>query len=212
MRLFVFFLISLISLGTALAQNNGDLPIEKKQNEEAAKAKAEEQAKSQKKAVELPEDLDGLFHMLKRTTDKKLSDRISERIWSIWQTSDSRSIDLLMTWARGAMQRRQFAVALDLLDQLVVIRPDYAEGWNQRATLHFVMKNYGKSIADIERTLALEPRHYGALAGLAAIQQTLGQDKAALATWYKALEIYPGMKSAQKSVIELEEELAGRSL
>ena len=50
------------------------------------------------------------------------------------------------------------------------------------------------------------------IAGLAAIQQTLGQDKAALATWYKALEVYPAMKSAQKSVIELEEELAGRSL
>ena len=78
-----------------------------------------------------------------------------------------------------------------------MIAPNYAEGWNQRATLHYMMENYGKSVADIEKTLALEPRHYGALAGLASIQQSIGNDRAALKTWYRALEIYPAMKSGQ---------------
>ena len=211
MRFFVLFLLLTVFSGippdgAAFAQSNGDLPVQKTQDDETAKVKPE------KKPVILTDNLDEMFHLLKRTRDPKLSARISAKIWELWQTSESRSIDLLMTWARAAMQRRQFAAALDLLDQVVVIKPDYAEGWNQRATLHFVMKNYGKSVADIERTLALEPRHYGALAGLAAIQQTLGQDKAALATWYRALEVFPAMKSAQKSVIELEEELAGSSL
>ena len=99
-------------------------------------------------------------------------------------------------------------VALDLLDQVIALRPDYAEGFNQRATLHFMMENYGKSIVDIERTLALEPRHYGALAGLATILEHLGEKDRALETWYRVLSVYPAMKSAQDSVVRLEEELA----
>ena len=116
-----------------------------------------------KPAFELADDLDGLFDQLKRTGDKRRADRISQRIWQKWQASDSRSVDLLTHWARGASSKKDYAVALDLLDQVVTLRPRYAEGWNQRATLHYAMKNFSKSIADIERTLALEPRHYGAL-------------------------------------------------
>lgn len=163
-------------------------------------------------SFELARDLDGLFDQLRRTRDRNNADRISTRIWEIWQTSDSRSIDLLTLWARSASGRRRFDVALDLMDQVVAMRPDYAEGFNQRATLHFMMENYGKSIADIERTLALEPRHYGALAGLAAILERLEKKDDALETWYRTLTIYPAMKSAQDAVIRLEEELAGSGI
>ena len=163
---------------------------------------------SQKPQFEFAKDLDGLFKQLSRTRDAKLADRISTRIWEIWQTSDSRSIDLLTIWARNASGSRRFHVVLDLLDQVIALRPDYAEGFNQRAILHFMMENYGKSIVDIERTLALEPRHYGALAGLASILERLGEKDKALETWYRVLTIYPAMKSAQDSVVRLEEELA----
>lgn len=162
--------------------------------------------------VEFPKDLDGLFVQLKRTRDQKLAERISTRIWELWQTSDSKSVDLLTNWARAAAGTQRFAKALDLLDQVVVLRPQYAEGYNQRATLHFMMENYGKSVADIERTLALEPRHYGALAGLASILERLDQKPKALETWYRALEIYPAMKSAQDAVIRLEEDLTGSGI
>ena len=74
------------------------------------------------------------------------------------------------------------------------------------------MQNYGKSIADIERTLALEPRHYGALAGLASILERIGEKERALETWYRVLTIYPAMKSAQDSVVRLEEDLAGNGI
>ena len=165
-----------------------------------------------KPEFEFAKDLDGLFAQLSRTRDAKLADRISTRIWEIWQTSDSRSIDLLTIWARNASGSKRYHVALDLLDQVIALRPDYAEGFNQRATLHFIMENYGKSIADIERTLALEPRHYGALAGLAAILERLGEKDRALETWYRVLTIYPAMKSAQDSVVRLEEDLAGNGI
>ena len=168
--------------------------------------------KPDKPQLEFAKDLDGLFAQLSRTRDSKLADRISTRIWEIWQTSDSRSIDLLTIWARNASGSKRFNVALDLLDQVIALRPDYAEGFNQRATLHFMMENYGKSIADIERTLALEPRHYGALAGLASILERLGEKERALETWYRVLTIYPAMKSAQDSVVRLEEDLAGNGI
>ncbi|MGI9354475.1 MAG: tetratricopeptide repeat protein, partial [Rhizobiaceae bacterium] len=115
-------------------------------------------------------------------------------------------------WARAATGRKSYGKALDLLDQVVTMRPNYAEGFNQRATLHFMMKNYSKSIADIERTLALEPRHFGALAGLANILEQLGEKKRAMETWYRALAVYPTMKSAQAAVLRLEEELAGSEI
>ena len=165
-----------------------------------------------KPEFEFAKDLDGLFGQLSRTRDAKLADRISTRIWEIWQTSDSRSIDLLTIWARNASGSKRYNVALDLLDQVIALRPDYAEGFNQRATLHFIMQNYGKSIADIERTLSLEPRHYGALAGLASILERLGEKERALETWYRVLTIYPAMKSAQDSVVRLEEDLAGNGI
>lgn len=165
-----------------------------------------------KPPFELAKDLDGLFVQLGRTRDAKLADRISTRIWETWQTSDSRSVDLLTRWAREASGNQRYGVALDLLDQVVALRPGYAEGFNQRATLHFMMENYGKSIADIERTLALEPRHYGALAGLASIFEQLNKKEEALETWYRTLSIYPAMKSAQDSVVRLEEELAGSGI
>ena len=164
------------------------------------------------KQFELATDLDGLFRQLSRTSREGRGKRISTRIWELWQTSDSRSIDLLTGWARRAAKEEKYAAALDLLDQVVVMRPDYPEGWNQRATLHYQMKEFGRSIADIERTLALEPRHFGALAGLASIQEQMGRDRAALQTWYRALKVYPAMRSAQSAVVRLEEKLAGERL
>lgn len=168
--------------------------------------------KLEQASPDLPIDLDGLFHTLKRTRNKTRAKVIEKRIWSRWQVSDNHTIDLLTHWARSATRKQQFSAALDLLDQVVTLKPEYAEGWNQRATLHFIMKNYVKSIADIERTLILEPRHFGALGGLANIQGLLGRDKDALATWYRALNIYPAMQGAQNAVIRLEEKLAGSSL
>lgn len=168
--------------------------------------------KTEQLSSDLPIDLDGLFHTLKRTRNKTRAKTIEKRIWSRWQVSDNQTIDLLTHWARSATRKQQFSAALDLLDQVVTLKPEYAEGWNQRATLHFIMKNYVKSIADIERTLILEPRHFGALGGLANIQGLLGRDKDALATWYRALNIYPAMQGAQNAVIRLEEKLAGSSL
>lgn len=194
-------------VAAAMAQSN-DAPIPGA-TEPAPSTAGQAGAKSK---FQLADNLDGLFNQLGKTRDSKTADRISARIWEFWQRSDSRSVDLLTNWARSASSKQHFGVALDLLDQVVALRPNYAEGFNQRATLHFVMENYGKSIADIERTLALEPRHYGALAGLAAILERLGRREEALETWYRVLSVYPAMTSGQDAVVRLEEDLAGSGI
>ena len=138
--------------------------------------------------------------------------RIARQIWQIWTDSGSDTVNLLMEWSSEAIRKKDFATASDLLDQVVTLEPEYVEGWNRRATVHFLQSNYGRSLADIERTLQLEPRHFGALAGLGAILQKTNQDRRALTTWYRILEIYPANEQAQQAVIELEEEFAGEGI
>ncbi len=153
--------------------------------------------------------LDQLFFDLKRERNERAAERISQKIWAEWFKSGSASIDLMMTWSQEAVKEKKYNVALDFLDQIVTLQPDYAEGWNRRATLHFMMNNYGKSVADIKRTLALEPRHFGALSGWGMILKNTGQKELALKAFTQALEIYPMMRSAQNEVAELTDELAG---
>lgn len=155
------------------------------------------------------ERLDSYFGDLKRESEPKSARRIADRIWSEWRVSDSATSNQLMEWANEAMRDKRYSTALDLLDQVTVLTPDYAEGWNRRATLHFIMNNHAKSMLDINRVLVLEPRHFGALMGMASILSAGGSDDAALGTYIKVLEIYPAMRAAQKRVSELADELSG---
>ena len=156
--------------------------------------------------------LDQLFADLKRERNEKAAERIAGRIWGEWFQSGSASVDLMMQWSQKAMDDQKFDVALDFLDQVVILQPKYAEGWNRRATVHDMMKNVGKSMSDIDQTLQLEPRHFGALSGLAQIMAATGHKQSALEAWQKVLAIYPMMRSAQDQVATLSEELAGEGI
>ena len=156
--------------------------------------------------------LDNFFAELKRERNEKAAERIAARINEEWNSSGSAIIDLMMMWSKTAMEGEKFDVALDFLDQVVTISPAYAEGWNRRATVHFMMHNYSKSMSDINRTLTLEPRHFGALAGMAQIMENTGRKQLSLTAWQRVLEIYPMMRSAQNEVATLSEELAGEGI
>ncbi|WP_438751880.1 hypothetical protein [Pararhizobium sp. O133] len=153
--------------------------------------------------------LETLFGELKREREPDKAREISERIRIEWQDSGSASVNLLMQWAAKAMEANRQAAALDMLDQVIALSPHYVEGWNQRATLHYQMGNYRKSMSDINRVLAIEPRHFGALAGMAAILTSAGKDELALRAWEQFLDIYPADRKAQEQLGELEEKLAG---
>nr|WP_274630553.1 hypothetical protein [Mesorhizobium shangrilense] len=156
--------------------------------------------------------LDKLFAELKRERNEKAAERISHRIWAEWGESGSASIDLMMEWSQKAIEAKKFDVALDFLDQVTTMKPDFAEGWNRRATVHFMMDNYAKSMVDIEHTLELEPRHFGALSGMAQILKSRGRKELALHAYERVLEIYPMMRSAQSEVATLSEDLAGEGI
>lgn len=154
--------------------------------------------------------LDELFFALKRERNEAKATRIAEQIQAQWQNSGSATVDLMMQWAALAMTEKKYAVALDFLDQVTVMKPDFAEGWNRRATVNFLMNDYGRSMADIQKTLSLEPRHFGALAGLAAILKDTGNKEGALHAFEQVLAVYPMMREAQKQAGQLAEDLTGQ--
>lgn len=156
--------------------------------------------------------LDALFRELKRERNERAATRIATRIQEEWNNSGSASVDLMMLWSQKAMEAKKFSIALDFLDQVVTLRPSYAEGWNRRATAHFMMHSFDKSMADIEHTLRLEPRHFGALAGMAQIMSARGNKTLALNAWQRVLDVYPMMRNAQDKVATLSEELAGEGI
>ncbi len=178
--------------------------------------KTTENKNSENKKAGKTVTLDDLFEQLKRETDWKKAKRIEKEIWYRWTRSGSQTVDLLMEWAGIAVKNENWAVAFDLLDQVIVIAPQYAEGWNRRASLYYLRGQLGRSIHDIEQVLKLESRHFGAMAGMGSILQKLDKsianDKRALAMWRNILEIYPANKNAQKSVIVLEEKLSGLAI
>lgn len=164
-------------------------------------------------AVDNPQArIDGLFSELKRARNEASAQRISQRIRHEWTKSGSATIDLLMARASKAVEAKKHDVALDFLDEIVTLAPGYAEGWNMRATVHFAREDYGRSMADIDRVLRLEPRHFGALAGMAAILNMTGRKQAAVGVYERMLDVYPMMRDAQTELGKLADEMAGQGI
>ena len=109
--------------------------------------------------------LDQLFADLKSVAGPAEAAPVENRIWTIWHETSDESVDTLMKKGIERMGRGDFRTALAAFTHVVEAAPDFAEGWNKRATVHFLMENYKESLADIVKTLELEPRHFGALSG-----------------------------------------------
>ncbi|UES54851.1 tetratricopeptide repeat protein [Roseibium aggregatum] len=217
MRIFVFALLFLAGVSLAGAQPVPDLgPEAEPPSAEDFNAPPDDLPEDGGQVVvdeSDPEDeksrLDELFANLAKSDNPKEAERISREIQMLWMDSGSDTVDVLMSRAGKAIQADDHALALDLLDTVVILKPTYAEGWNRRATVHYMTEDFGKSLVDIERTLALEPRHWGALSGLAIIQRRLGFESEALATFRRALEVNPSLENATKAVNDLEKEAEG---
>lgn len=156
--------------------------------------------------------LDKLFDELAVSPDDAHSARFEAEILKRLHSSGSATTDLLLSWAIEAMNKKRYADALDILDQVILLDPDFVEGWNKRATVHFLMKDYGKSIADIQHTLALEPRHFGALSGFGMILRDIGEDQLAADAFRKALAVHPQLKNAREALESLEAKIDGEAI
>jgi tetratricopeptide (TPR) repeat protein len=157
-------------------------------------------------------NLDFLFGALKAAPDDDSAKQVENRIWALWLASGSDTANLLMTRTRSAIDSNDLDLALQLLDAIIKIRPEYVEAWNRRATVHYMRKEYGEALMDIRQVLTREPRHFGAMSGLGMILQEFGDEKGALVVFRKVLEINPHMSKIDEHVKSLSDKLEGRDI
>lgn len=131
-------------------------------------------------------------------------------IEKLWSRSGSASMDLLLERGRQAMAREEIDKALEHFTDLVRLSPGFAEGWNARATAHFVNGDMGAAMADIIETLSLEPRHFGALTGLGTILEQIGDERNAIKAFRDALALHPHLEGPQEAVKRLAPSADGR--
>lgn len=157
---------------------------------------------ARKSPAELRADsLDKLFARLRNPAQAKAAE---QGIWKIWMTSDSPTAEVLLGQATKAMNDRALPQAMIILTRLVGAYPDFAEGWNKRATVFYMIGRDAESLADIEKVLELEPRHFGALSGRAMIYQRQKKYGAAVEAYRDALGVNPALESASSAIKELE--------
>jgi tetratricopeptide (TPR) repeat protein len=158
------------------------------------------------------QNLDFLFGALKAAPDDVTAKAVEERIWAVWSVSRSDTTDLLMSRVKTAVEKKDFDLAVKLLDAVIKIKPDYVEAWNRRATLFYMKKEYGRALVDIAEVLRREPRHFGALSGLGLILQDVGDDKLALDAYRRAVAVYPRLQRIPDLVKTLSEKVEGRDI
>jgi tetratricopeptide (TPR) repeat protein len=156
--------------------------------------------------------LPDLFDQLRTAPSQGEGRAIEEMIWRVWLLGGDEDSNLLMKQGVLYMSRGELPLALAAFNGVVSHEPKLAEGWNKRATVYFLMGDFASSVEDIERTLALEPRHFGALSGLGQIYLALDKKAAALKAFDAALAINPHMPSVKEAAEDLRKELAGKPL
>jgi tetratricopeptide (TPR) repeat protein len=132
---------------------------------------------------------------------------IEQQIWTIWARSGDAAIDSLMAEGVARLNEGDNDAALELFDRVVGLAPSFAEGWNKRATTLYTMGRFEKSVQDIDKVLALEPRHFGALSGLGLCDIRLGKDREALAAFQRAAAVDPNLPGVQANIEALKKRL-----
>lgn len=154
--------------------------------------------------------LNRLFERLSAAKTPEEAKGIASLIQRRWARSGSDTADLLMTRAQTALRDKQIELAIELLDRVISLEPDWAEGWNQRANALFIAGDPIRSMLDIGEALKREPRHYGAMMGLGTILRQQGDEKHAMVAYRRALTIYPQMEAIKDAVQSLAAEVDGR--
>ena len=149
--------------------------------------------------------LDRLFERLTITTNDEEASNITREIWQRWTANDDPAVSQLMQTGIRALNYSTYRRALQSFDRVIEMAPEFAEGWNKRATLYYHIKEYRRSIDDIKETLRLEPRHFGAWSGLGLVSIAQENYSGALAAFKKALSINPHIANIRRYVQKLED-------
>ena len=145
-------------------------------------------------------ELDELFQLLQTATDLEEARVISDQIWFNWYQHDDDEVTRLMELGETSLRRGQLNEAVQIYSRVIELDQQFAEGWNRRATTYYMMGRYVESTADVVATLALEPRHFGALSGQGMIYMRLDNSEKAIEYMEKALEVNPHMLGVQETI------------
>ncbi len=156
--------------------------------------------------------LDDLFEQLSRSANVQEARAIEAQIWQFWVVSGEELVDSAMARGVIAMNRGAFEASLKYFNDVVSLAPEHAEGWNKRATAHFLMGNFPQSVVDIHKVLELEPRHFGALSGLGLIYMEMGRKEAAIRAMEQALAIHPHMEGIKTQLRDLKAAVDGKPI
>ena len=156
--------------------------------------------------------LEDLYVKLAAAKDESEAKGLASLIAAVWMRSGSDTANLLLTRAQSAIAAKNYPLALSVLDKLVELQPTWAEAWNKRATVRFLSGDLNGSMADVDRTLKLEPNQFSALGGLALILQQTGFDKRALQVYRRILSIYPHQPLIEQTIDKLSLQVEGQGI
>jgi tetratricopeptide (TPR) repeat protein len=135
-----------------------------------------------------------------RDSDPLVRDLAESAMWQVWSRSGDPAIDRLFATGLGQMQARQGEEAVETFTEIIRRRPDFAEGWNKRATVYYLLGEYKKSLADCDEVMKLNPYHFGALSGDGMIYMQLDQPVQALEYFERALRVNPNLESTRQTI------------
>ncbi len=144
--------------------------------------------------------LAGMFSELANAANPIAANKIEQEIWAIWLAAPDPQVNEWLDEARAATNSGAITSALEIFDRVTAAYPNFAEGWNQRAIMHFLLGDFESSLSDIARTLELEPRHFGALAGSGQCYLRLELFQESLISFEAALQVNPWMSAAKQQV------------
>ena len=150
------------------------------------------------------EQLNKLFDDLKISSESS-SFLIEQKIWKLWSTHpNDEKLTTLLAEGSAAVNNNQLTEAINIFTKVIELDPNWAEAWNKRATVFYLVGQFQKSQDDIDKVLNLEKRHFGALAGQGLVNIQLKNYEKAIKSYQKALEIYPSMRSPVMMIKEIE--------
>ncbi|KCZ91678.1 tetratricopeptide repeat protein [Hyphomonas johnsonii] len=155
---------------------------------------------------------DEMFEKLQNAPSESEANDIAQDIWASWMESGSATIDMIMERAVDAQTVGDYETARAFYDRVIMIDPEYAEAWNRRAGLFLIDENFPEALRDINEALRIEPRHFGAWAGLGIMLETMGAEDEALDAYREALKIYPLMTQAMQAEKRLSKAAEGQGL
>lgn len=156
--------------------------------------------------------MDRLFERLKEAPSAEAARPIAQQIEQRFEKSGSDTADLLLQRAKQAVESKNLDTALDLIDYAVSLKADWAEAYHRRAIVHFLLKDEESAMRDIRQTLAIEPRHFHAMAGLGRLLQMMGQRKRAYEVYQRTLAVHPFFPDIRPLIDQLKQDAEGQPI